>query len=178
VNRAAGETHLRAEHSKNGRGRVLGLDDDLVALIERRWQARVIEREDGTTTVAERVFHRDGRPIGDFRKAWATACIKAGLFTFIQDGAGHTRRAPTKLFHGLRRTAVRNMIKAGVRENVAMAVTGHKTRSMLDRYLIVKPEDDTREAMARTAQHRTARMTALPTITVPQLRARRRAAAR
>jgi integrase len=99
---------------------------DLAELIDRRWQARLLEK-DGNVRVAALVFHRDGEPVGDFRKAWATAYQAAGV--------------PDKLFHDLRRTAARNMVRAGVPERVAMAVTGHVTRSMFDRYSIVSQDD-------------------------------------
>jgi integrase len=120
----------RLGDSKNGRGRVLALDGDLRALIERRFKARVL----GT----DLVFHVDGEPIVDFRKSWASACKAAGV-------AG-------RLFHDLRRTAIRNMVRAGVREGVAMAISGHRTRSVFDRYNIVN-EGDLRDAMKKTSAY-------------------------
>jgi integrase len=137
VDRDAGAIRLRPEAAKTGRGRTVVLEGDLAALIARRWQARLLEK-DGNVRVTALMFHRDGEPVGDFRKAWATACQAAGV--------------SDKLFHDLRRTAARNMVRAGVPERVAMAVTGHQTRSMFDRYNIVS-EDDLRMAAQRTTMY-------------------------
>jgi integrase len=136
VDRAAGVVTLRAEHSKNGEPRTLPMAGELAALIDRRWSARVVERH-GTTTVCPFVFHHDGEPIGDFRKAWAAAAKRAGI-------AGI-------LFHDLRRSAVRNLDRAGVSQSVAMSITGHKTISVYHRYRIVRV-DDQRRALEQAQQ--------------------------
>jgi hypothetical protein len=103
--------------------------------------------------VAELVFHREGAPIGDFRKAWAAARIAAGLYRVVGvNPDGTEQKAPTRLFHDLRRSGVRNMVRAGVRERVAMEISGHRTRSIFDRYNITS-EDDLREAMQRTSDY-------------------------
>ena len=130
VDRGAGVIRLRPELSKNKDGRVLALSSLLRDLIERRWQSRAL----GCLFV----FHVNGRPVGDWRKSWKRACEAAGL--------------PGKLFHDLRRTVVRNLVRAGVPERVAMSVTGHKTRSVFDRYNIVS-ESDLKQATTRLAEY-------------------------
>ena len=129
---------LRPEKSKNGTGRLLALEGELWQIIERQWKMREHKNPDETISVSLYVFHRDGLPVGDIRRAWATACKNA--------------KAPGMLFHDLRRTAVRNMVRAGVPERVAMAISGHKTRSIFDRYNIVS-EEDLRQAMVKTQAH-------------------------
>lgn len=138
VDRQAREVRLRT--SKSGKPRTLPLAGTLWGLIERRWQAREFEREDGTTGISEFLFHAgDGRAIVDFKRSWATACTKAGV--------------PGKLFHDLRRTAVRDMIRAGVPQSVAMRISGHRTAAIFLRYDITSEEDKV-AALERTQAHR------------------------
>ena len=122
VNRSVATIRLKPEQNKSRSVRVLVLEGELAALVERRWQARKEGR-----TLSEWVFHRSGGPLGDFRRSWATACRQAGL--------GH------RMFHSLRRSAARNMSLQGIPEKVIMSIMGHKTRVMFDRYNIVTEAD-------------------------------------
>jgi integrase len=129
---------LRGENAKNGEARSVPLVGELSEIIERRKAVRQV-KENGTARMVEHIFHRDGQPIGEFRKSWEAACKKAGVFG--------------RLFHDLRRSAVRNMTQAGVPQAVAMKVSGHKTTSMFQRYNIVAT-DDLRTALERTEEYR------------------------
>ncbi len=121
---------LPPKKSKNKKPRTLVLAGELLALVQRRWTQRV--------PACPHVFHRDGRPLRDFRTVWQHACDAAGL---------HGR-----LFHDMRRSAVRNMVRARVPEKVAMKITGHETRSVFDRYNIVS-EDDIAAAIESTSSY-------------------------
>jgi integrase len=154
---------LRAEKSKNREGRSVILSGDLADLIERRQADRQVETKTGALLSAY-VFHRAGEPVGDFRKAWATASVAAGQGQFVCkrcnltvagrncDQCNDEATYVGRIFHDFRRTAVRNMVRAGVSEKVAMTISGHKTRSIFDRYNIVN-EDDLREAIERTQNY-------------------------
>jgi integrase len=78
-------------------------------------------------------FNGNGGKIGQFKRSWRTACTTAGLAS--DEGE------PDRLFHDLRRSGVRNLIRAGVPETVAMRISGHKTRSVFERYNIVSERD-------------------------------------
>ena len=167
VDRGGRVIRLRPEASKNGQGRIVALEGDLWAIIDRRWKARRVASSTGETVLAAHVFHLDGRPVGDFRQAWQSACVKAGLGRFLCRNCGtvgspcpacsETKRKTDyryegPIFHDLRRTAVRNMVRAGVPERVAMQISGHRTRSIFDRYNITS-ERDLREAVRKTQDY-------------------------
>lgn len=149
VNRQAKE--IRLATSKNRKPRTLPLTGELAELIERRWQAREYTRPDKTSALSEFVFHAgDGRAVVDFKRSWATACKKAGV--------------PGRLFHDLRRTAIRDMVRAGVPQSVAMRISGHKTAAVFMRYDIAS-EDDKREALVKTQAYRDAKAGEPPKVT-------------
>ncbi len=114
--------------TKNREGRVFVFKDltDLRDALERQDADRV--RLAKADILSPWVFHRkNGSPIRSFRKTWAAACAKAGC--------------PGRIPHDFRRTAVRNLVRAGVPDTIAMKLTGHKTRAVFDRYDITSEED-------------------------------------
>jgi len=125
---------LEEEQTKNSEPRTVPLPDVLVTMLEQ------IEPKQGE------VF--DGT---NLRKAWHKACVQAGLGTFTQVEGKPDPRYNGLIIHDLRRSAIKNLMKARVSEKVAMSISGHKTRDVFDRYHIVDTED-VMEAMRRVQE--------------------------
>ena len=133
VDMKAGEVRLDPGSTKNGEGRVFPLTADLRHVLDdQQIIAETLQREQGL--IARYVFcYVTGKKAGQritesgFNKAWRHARVAAGC--------------PGRIPHDFRRTAVRNLVRAGVPERVAMQLTGHKTRAIFDRYNITSPHD-------------------------------------
>lgn len=128
VDIANGVIRLEPGTTKNREGREAFMPATLAMLIQ---QCATGKKAD------DFLFTRASQPILDFRGAWEEATKEVGV--------------PDLLFHDLRRTAVRNMVRRGIPERVAMKITGHKTRSVFDRYHIVSA-NDLKEAAKKMAQ--------------------------
>jgi integrase len=109
---------VRLRTSKNGEPRTVPLTAERRALL-----ASCIAGKGPDAPV----FTRKGKVVSDFRGTWETVTKAAGC--------------PGLLFHDLRRSAVRNMVRSGVPEVVAMRISGHKTRSVFDRYNVTSERD-------------------------------------
>jgi integrase len=117
-----GTIRLDPGTTKNREGRVFPMTAQLRKLLKKQ---RTGSRR--RPSIVPWVFHRQGEPIVSLLKAWKAACVAAGC--------------PGLIPHDLRRTAVRNLVRAGIPERVAMQMTGHKTRSVFERYNIVSEGD-------------------------------------
>jgi len=121
---------LPAEFSKNKKPRVLPLVDALKDIIQRRIKARGV--------ICPYIFHRKGKQIKLFRRGFNTAVKTAALAGLVP--------------HDMRRSAVRNYRKGGLSETEGIMLSGHKTRSVYDRYNIID-EENSREAMKRAQEY-------------------------
>lgn len=130
VDFSAGTLRINPGGSKTGEGRVVYVSAEVRMLVEEQLErVRTLSRKLGR--VIPYLFpqltagHFQSERIRDLRKSWASACKTAGLSGMLR--------------HDLRRTAARNLIRSGVSEVVSMRITGHRTRSVFDRYNIVSP---------------------------------------
>lgn len=122
---AAGRAYL--EDSKNDDARYFPITDDLKAILDRRGAYRRDCQRALESLDIPHVFQRDGNQMVNCERSWATACKNAGM-----EG---------RLMHDFRRTAIRGFRRAGIPDKVAMLLSGHKTRSVFDRYSIVDEKD-------------------------------------
>lgn len=119
IDLATGTIRLEAGTTKNGEGRVVKMTREVQTLLT---ACAIGKKPD------DFVFTRQsGKPVAGFRKIWKAVCTRAGV--------------PDLLFHDLRRSGVRNLRRLGVQESVAMRISGHKTRSVFERYNIVDEAD-------------------------------------
>lgn len=129
VNLKEAVIRLNPGETKNKKGREIYLAGELLDLIRSLHSQRILG--------CPFVFHHNGKRIKNIYKSWNPICAKIGL--------------RGKLLHDFRRTAVRNLMRSGVIETVAMKITGHKTRNVFDRYNIVSEGDLKEAAMKQQA---------------------------
>ncbi len=120
VDSETGLIRLSAGQTKGKKPRTLPIYGDMPRWLERQ--------RESCPAGSIWVFHGTHNcPVGNHLNGWAEACERAGV--------------PGLLFHDLRRSAVRNMKRAGIQDRVAMEISGHRTRSIFDRYNIVDVAD-------------------------------------
>ena len=127
----AATIRLEEDQTKSGEARIVPLPDVLIKMLD------AAEPKTGT------VFSGT-----NLRKEWHKACVAAGLGTLTEVEGKPDPRYTGLIIHDLRRSAIRNLMKSGTSERVAMQISGHKTRWVFDRYHIVD-ESDVKQAMAR-----------------------------
>jgi integrase len=177
VDFASNVVRLDAGTTKNDEGREVSMTPTIRALLEQCALGKEPK---------ELLFSREYRdkPVKTFRGAWQRLCVTSGVGHMECAGCGKVvtsgkcecgskkrLRYRGLTLHDLRRTAVRNMVRAGVPEHTAMAISGHKTRSVFDRYDIVDQRDIS-NAMLKLEQARneivTKSVTITPQAVVPQ----------
>jgi integrase len=120
--------------SKSNHARRVPLEGELAEIIQRSREHRRLEQP--------RIFHRNGRSIGDFRKLWKRHAWLSGSGTGSKKMMTSREKPKWKfpkkyrslIVHDLRRSCVRNLVRSGLSEKIAMNQTGHKTRSVFERY--------------------------------------------
>lgn len=141
------EVWLDPGETKNEEGRTFYLTRELIEVMKMLHRNRRLD--------CAHVFRRNGKIIKGFRKAWISACKKAGL--------------RGKVFHDFKRTAVRDMVRSGISEKVAMTISGHRSRNVFERYNIVKDQDP-REAALKFQDYQDRKSTTVGPVTPKQVR--------
>ena len=118
---------LEREHTKTDEKRIVPICDSLHKILVNIPRRICVDQETGKRGFSPYVFLYKGLPVKDIRAALRKACEKAGIPYGRETKGGIT-------FHDLRHTFTTNMRRAGVHDTVIMAITGHKTRDMFDRY--------------------------------------------
>src|SRR5262249_40943894 len=132
-----GTVHLDVNTTKNGEARTFPMTEELRELLEaQRAYTDAVQHKKGI--ICPHVFHRDGVRVRTWRRTWTTALRAAGRATKDPRTKKVTR---SRIAHDFRRTAVRNLVRAGIPERVAMQMTGHRTRAVFERYNIVSHGD-------------------------------------
>lgn len=138
----AGTLRLEPDTTKNHEGRVVYMTPELKTLVSAQIaRVKFLSRKLGR--ILPQLFVHlhgcyTGQPVQDFRKAWSHTCERVGLVGMLR--------------HDFRRSAMRNMERAGVPRSVAMKISGHKTESIYRRYAIVS-ESDIQDATRRLLGH-------------------------
>jgi len=147
VDLEAGEVRLDPGTTKNREGRVFYVTPELGELLKRQRElADRVQREKGMI-VPHVFFHFAPLKAGGLRQLSGRR-VSADGFYHAWCRARQAAGCPASIPHDLRRTAIRNMVRAGVPERVSMKLSGHKTRSVFDRYNVVS-DGDLREAARR-----------------------------
>jgi len=152
-----GIVRIEVGDTKNDEGRTVYLDEELKEVFICRWDSR----KKGRKLLPYVFLNRDATDkIKQFSKTWKRACQDAGI--------------GKRLFHDFRRTAIRNMVRAGIPERVAMMVSGHRTRSVFERYNVVS-DTDLKMAAEKQATYLEAQKVT-KTVTISDLDSRKRCA--
>ena len=124
VDRELGIVRLEVGETKNDEGRTIYLDDEVREVFAAQWEKRKTAKK----LIPYVFLNRKGDDrLKRFYKTWRKTCLDVGI--------------SVKIFHDFRRTAIRNMVRSGISERVAMMISGHKTRCVFDRYNIVNDQD-------------------------------------
>lgn len=118
----SGWLRLDPGESKNKEGRNFPLIPPLKAVLEaQRTRCDALEGKLGRV-IPWLFFFQNGERLSYYHFAWDKARKAAGQ--------------PNRLMYDLRRTAVRNLERAGVPRSAAMSLVGHRTQAMYQRYAI------------------------------------------